>query len=129
MAKIIIGEDCGNSPKKTFLKQFNISFAENDIAFIINNVSEDISWNIIGDKHIQGKKDFEEALEQMKNYIIKELTVSSIITHGRKGAVNGLMKMEDGKNYSFCDIYEFSGAKGTCVKSMISYVIEVEEQK
>ncbi|MCX7745270.1 MAG: nuclear transport factor 2 family protein [Clostridia bacterium] len=127
MAKVTIGEDCGNSSKKTFLKQLNIAFAENDTAFIINSVSEDISWNIIGDKHIQGKKDFVEALEQMKNYIMNELTISSIITHGREGAVNGLIKMEDGRKYAFCDVYEFSGAKGSCVKSMISYVIEVEE--
>ena len=78
-----------------------------------------VSWQI------QGKKDFVEELEQMKNHIVKELTRSSIITHGREGAVNGLIKMEDGRKYAFRDLYEFSGAKGSCIKSMISYVIEV----
>ena len=64
--KLMIGEDCGNSPKKIFLKQLNIAFAKGDSTFIINNVSEDITWNIIGVKLIQGKNDLEKSLENMK---------------------------------------------------------------
>ena len=118
MLKLIIGEDCGNSPKKSFLKQINIAFAKGDSIFIINNVSEDITWNIIGDMLIQGKSDLEKTLENMKKDIVEELTINSIITHGREGAVNGLIKMKDGRNYAFCDIYEFCGAKGSCVNQL-----------
>ena len=44
--------------------------------------------------------------------------------HGKEGAVNGVIKMDDGRTQEFADFYEFSGGKGTKVKSITSYVIQ-----
>lgn len=125
MVKIAVSEDCGNSPKKLFLKQLNIAFAEGDIAFITDSVSDDISWSMVGDEQIQGKSDFVDVLEHIKNNKAAELIISKIITHGKDGAVNSEIIMEDGKKYAYCYVYEFSGAKGTSIKSIVSYVIEI----
>ncbi|OEH86872.1 DNA-binding protein [Desulfuribacillus stibiiarsenatis] len=127
MLKLIIEADCGNSPEKVFLKEFNIAFAKGDSSFIIDNVSEDITWNFIGNMLIQGKDELAKAFEDMKNDIIEEFTINSIIADGTEGAVNGLLKMEDGRIIAFCDIYKFCSAKGSCIKSITSYVIEIKE--
>ncbi|MBT28564.1 MAG: DNA-binding protein [Thalassobius sp.] len=126
MAKLTLLENCGNSPKSTFLQELNIAFAEGNVAFISSSVTEDIVWNMIGDKMIQGKEDFVNALERMKATKTQELILKSIITHGKEGAANGEMILENGEKYAFCDVYEFSNAKGSVIKTITSYVIEVK---
>jgi hypothetical protein len=124
--KIICAEDCGNAPKKELLKEFNIAFAKNDISFIIENITDHVSWNIAGEPLIQGKDNFAETLKQMKKSKAIELHISNIITHGTTGAANGILIYENKKNYAFCHVYIFSSAaKNAKLKEITSYVIEV----
>lgn len=125
MTKIISSPNCGNSPKMEFLKQFNIAFAEGNIAYLTNHVIDDIVWNIIGDKKIEGIEAFREELEKMQSAKASELVLDQILTHGKEGAANGLMSMENGKQYAFSDFYIFQSAKGEKVKAITSYCIEV----
>ncbi len=74
---------------------------------------------------IEGKEKFTEELEKMKTKKASELTLDRILTHGKEGAVSRIMKMQNGKKYAFSDFYEFSGAKGAKLKSIISYVIGI----
>ncbi|WP_308992473.1 nuclear transport factor 2 family protein [Mariniflexile litorale] len=106
MTKINIQADCNNAPKKEFLKDFNIAFASADTDFLLNHVDENIQWTIYGDKKIEGKKHFEKAILEMKNYVADEMNIFTIITHGVEAAVNGSMKIKD-SIYNFCDIYQF----------------------
>lgn len=125
MTRVITSEDCGNSPKNIFVQDLTIAFAKRNSKFILGNVTDDIRWNIVGNKLIQGKDNFAEALEQKKNEKVEELTMQHVATHGKAGAVNGTTKSKNGKTYAFCDVYEFSNTKGTAVKEMTSYVIEI----
>jgi len=122
MTKINIPIDCNNSPKKKFIKEFNIAFAKGDADFIIAHVSEDIIWHIHGDKKIEGKEKFIKEIHQMKNEIADQLILKSIITHGKHASASGEIKMK-GQSYMFCDVYDFKSATGTIIKSMESYVI------
>ena len=125
MTKIVSSPNCGNSPKMEFLKEFNIAFAEGNIEFITENVTDDIVWIIIGDKKVEGKEKFSEELEKMKSEKVEELIIDQILSHGAEGATNGIMKMQNGKKYAFSDFYKFKGAKGTQIKSITSYVIGI----
>ena len=125
MIKINIGPDCGNSPKKQFLKELNIAFAKSDSDFLIASVTDKIIWDIIGDKKIEGKENFVEEQEKMKSQKVSELIVERILTHGKEGAVSGIMKMSNDKKFAFSDFYEFSGAKGAKVRAITSYIIEI----
>jgi hypothetical protein len=127
MIEIIVKEDCGNSPKKLFLKELNIAFVKSDISFITDSISDDISWNLVGDTLIQGKNNVTDVLEKMKRNQATKLIINNIITHGKAGAVNGEISLDNGKIYDYCDVYEFRSAKGTNVKSIMSYVIEIKE--
>jgi len=126
MTKIIVSADCGNSPKNVFIEKLTAAFAKRDAKFILGNVTDDIRWNIVGDTLIEGKDNFAAILGQMKNEKVLELTIRHIATHGKAGAVDGTVILEDGKIRAFCDVYEFSGAKGTAVKEITSYVIDID---
>ncbi|WP_340152922.1 nuclear transport factor 2 family protein [uncultured Marivirga sp.] len=125
MTKIISNLNCGNSPKMGFLKDFNIAFAKGDLEFIEDSVTDEIVWNIIGNKKIEGKQKFAEELEKMKSTKVAELVLNQILSHGKQGAVNGAMKLLKGKEYAFSDFYIFQGAKGAKLKSITSYIIEI----
>lgn len=125
MTKIISTPNCGNSPKMELLKEFNIAFAKGNIAFITDKVTDNISWNIIGDKCIEGKKDFIIELEKMKSEIATELIIEQILSHGKEGAATGIIKMQNGKKYAFSDFYKFNGVKDVKIKSIISHVIGI----
>ena len=125
MTKVIKSEDCGNSPKNIFVQDLTVAFAKGDSKFLLDHVTDDIRWNRIGDKLIEGKDNFAEALKKLKNAEAVELMVHHVATHGKAGAVNGTTKLKNGKTYAFCDVYEFSNTKGDAVKEITSYVIEI----
>lgn len=125
MTKIKVKTDCGHSPKREFLKDFNMAFGKGKAKFLIENVTEDIFWNIIGDRTIEGKVAYAKAINEMKNKEVSEFVIEKIVTHGKEGAVNGKVKMKDGKEYAFSDFYEFKNTKSTNLKTITSYVIEI----
>lgn len=108
------------------LKKINEAFARSDSDFIIENVTDNIRWTIVGDRTVEGIEDFTNALKAMEADEPMELTIHHIITHGKEASVNGEMKTTDGKIYAFCDVYKFSGFKNPKIKGMTSYAIEVE---
>ncbi|MEP2025949.1 MAG: nuclear transport factor 2 family protein [Reichenbachiella sp.] len=109
-----------------FLKNFNIAFAKGDIAFIVDSITDEIIWKIIGDRNIEGKEKFIQEMEKMQSEKSTELKIDQILSHGKEGAANGIIKMESGKKYAFSDFYVFQAAKGTKIKSITSYVIEIQ---
>jgi len=125
MTKIISSPNCGNSPKMEFLKQFNIAFAEGNVAFLTKNVTDDIVWNMIGDKKIEGIKAFTEELKKMQSVKASELRIDQILSHGKEGAANGIMIMVNGEHYAFSDFYVFQSAKGEKIKAITSYGIKL----
>jgi hypothetical protein len=126
MTKVVIGEDCGNSPKNIFVQEVTIAFAKGDSRFLLKNVTDDVRWNLLGDKLIQGKNEFTEALEERKNDPAAELTILHVATHGKAGAADGRIKFKNRKTHAFCNVHEFSNTKGTSVKEITSYVIETK---
>lgn len=111
--------------QKTFLKKLNEAFANSEVAFILDAVTEDIEWTIVGDKIIRGKEQFAKSLQEMASSQPMKLEIRHMITHGKEAVVEGSMITPDGKNYSFCDIYTFNGFKEGKIKEMKSYVFEI----
>jgi len=124
MTKIDIPFDCGNSPKREFIKEFNIAFAKGNLDFIIGHVSDDIVWTIHGDKKIEGKESFSKEIHKMKENVADKMTLRSIITHGIEASAHGEIKMGD-KTYAFCDVYVFTNTTGEIIKTMESYVLSI----
>ncbi len=124
MTTIIMNEGCGNSPKNDFLIQFTTAYARGDVPFILSRISEEITWNIVGDRLVCGKMDFTNAIQQhMNQAAVAELAIYHVATHGRAGAVDGTMTLENGLKTAFCHVFDFSSAKGDTIKAITSYII------
>lgn len=122
--KVICSVDCGNAPKKEIIRDFTIAVARNDIDFIGENVTDNIMWNIVGDKRFQGKNNFIEALGKMGDVKTIELRIDNVLTHGKDGSANGVLTFANNKLYAFCDVYTFSSSKKNArIKEITSYVI------
>lgn len=125
--KVNIKADCGNSPKREFLKNFNVAFARGDWSFVLNSVYDDIHWKLYGELELEGKAALEKAIQEMQKFLPKEITLHHIITHGKEGTVHGEMTFEDGKKVAFCDVYEFVSAGKNQIKKMYSFVRTISE--
>ena len=127
MLNVSVNTSCKNSPKREFLKDWNIAFLEGNSAFVLGSVSDDVTWNRVGDNLIQGKEVVAKILAEIETDKVTELVLNKIVTHGKEGAVNGTVVMKNGEQQAFCAVYEFANTKGTTIKSVASYVIEIKE--
>ena len=105
--KITVLADCSGSPINQRLRDLNIAFARADVAAILDFFADDIAWDIIGEREICGLAAARETLEAMSGVAVRELTIHSIISDGREGAVNGLIAAETGGAVAFCDVCRF----------------------
>ncbi len=124
MTEIIVKQDCGNSPKNLLLRDFNIAFAESKLDLMLSYLSEDITMEMVGDQKIEGKENLRTFLKPMMKGNMKKYTISEAFTHGKSGAVHGEFIMDDGSEYKFCDVYEFSSAAGKMISKITSFVIK-----
>ena len=114
--------------KEELLVQFNKAFANFDSQFILDQVTDSFHWIMIGKREVKGKQEFAETLMEMEGYETSELEIVDVITHGKKGCVNGNMKMKNPKgdpiSFSFCDVYEFEDSEDLKISRMTSYVVD-----
>lgn len=121
--KITAPADCGNAPKKKVLKDFHVAIVTMDRTFLLENVAENITWNIIGDKIVEGKENFLNKLEKLHTDQVIELSIRDIITHGWIAAVHGKV-IGTKRSYDFCHVYKFTSASKTAkIKEITSYLI------
>lgn len=122
--KVDCAENCGNAPRKELLRDFTIALAKNNSNFFSEWLKDDINWEIIGEKNIQGKEAFESRIVEMNKREVEHLRIEHIITHGNKASVNGSYTYKDGKRNAFCDVYEFAGfGRKAMIKKITSYFI------
>lgn len=117
-------KDCGNAPKKIILVNLYKAFANGDEKFILDNISKEITWDIIGKKTIGGNDNIISTLNKFRAKGINEIQLINVITHGNVASVNGIIIFDDNSSYSFCDVYKFSSfGKNAKIKEVSSYVI------
>src|SRR5699024_2592306 len=108
MLKVFCKEDCGNAPKKQILKDFNIAYAKCDSESILEQVTDDVIWHMVGAKQSEGKEQCAEELERIGYEQATELHIEHIITHGNTASVNGVLTFHRDQHYAFCDVYVFN---------------------
>ena len=80
---------------------------------------------IVGEKTILGFDDFIIAAEEMANQKIETYVVETAISHGKKAAANGIITLNDQRQFAFCDIIEFESAGKMVIKSIKTHVIKL----
>src|SRR5690606_31911685 len=125
--EINIPNDCGNAPRKIFLKDFHVAHAEGDILFLEKHVTEAISWEIIGSKSIETKARYLAEAPHYPQWNVQKLTIDAIITHGNDAAVHGKITTADGNEFAFSDLYKFKGFKGFNLQSIKTFLIKLSK--
>lgn len=120
MTRIYKDTGCGNSPKNHRLQEFVVAIAKADVSGISKAVTDEIRWAPVGRKPVAGREAFTKAITRYGP--ATELTIEHVISHGKVGAVNGIVEFGE-KRRAFCYVFEFSNAKGTEVGSITSYSI------
>lgn len=119
--------------KEQFIQDLNQAFANGDTAGIMNSITDDITWEMVGNFRIEGKEEFQKAMAEMENIETLEMKVNQVITHGKLAATDGNMRIREAsgeeKAFGFCDIYEFNGGKNAKIRKMISYVVPLKNDK
>lgn len=116
-----VPDGCGNAPRKQFLVAFNRAFAEVDLDFVLDHVSDEIVWTMVGSKEIRGKAAMRSEIESMMAAKASSMVLHRVITHGREAAANGEFHYPGGETVAFCDVYEFTKTTGNTLTRITSY--------
>lgn len=119
--------------REEFLRKVNTAFVEGDDQFLIDHVSDDFCWVIVGERTLSGKNEFSEALGQMKDTPPIEIDVHNVILDDHSAIVEGVVvgrnRIGQKKQFGFCDVYRFSEKEDLKITQMSSYVIDVSKHK
>lgn len=125
VTKIQRSQDCGNSPKNLLLQELTIAIAIADEARILALLTTDVQWNPITSKPVSGAQAVCRAL--LRYGPATSLTIGRVISHGRSGAVDGVVVFGDeSKKRAFCHVYEFGNPKGVDISGITTYSIAMK---
>ena len=101
-----------------------------DKEFIVDHVTDDVRWNMVGHSTAEGKEEFIEAIEPMYSMTTLESHTEKIGIDGSSAMATGTVKTrdEDGvdASYAFCDCYEF---RGTLICALTRYILMVDNPR
>lgn len=116
-----------------FLREVNKAFQDGDTEFLLNSITDDFCWTIVGEKTVGGKIEFSEALEQMNGIPPMKIQVTNVIIKDLEAVVEGIVigrnRSDQKKYFGFCDVFNLTGTKDLKIRKMSSYVIDVSKHK
>lgn len=120
MTEIKHTKEYDKSPKNLLLVEFVVALAHADVPRIEDLVAKDVRWLPVGSEPVLGSGAVCKAATRYGP--AAALTIESVVSQGRTGAVNGVVEFGR-KRRAFCWVIEFGGAKGLEVTEITSYSI------
>lgn len=117
MTKIVESSDCGNSPKNKFVQDAAIGLAIGKLDGTM--VADNVIWHDVDEKSLEGMAAFKARLDKRKPP--SAVIVEHAISHGKVGAVSGIVEDTNGGETRFCHIFEFTSSKGNVIARIQSY--------
>lgn len=114
--------------RQLFLEELNQAFANGNSQFMLDHVTDDFEWRIVGSDVISGKEAYAKALQEMASPEPLKMQINSIITHGKDASVSGVMYISEGHYVEFCDVMKFKSASSNLITRMTSYAIEIKPE-
>jgi ketosteroid isomerase-like protein len=100
------------------------AFDNNDVERILNCVTDDIEWEMLGENTISGKETLRKFFGEHADMKMVSSTEDHIIINGDSGCVSGSVQCSNGKgqdfNMYYCDIYKLKDDK---IKKITTYSI------
>lgn len=126
--EVVINAAYEHAPRKEILIALNVAFAKADAPGVLAHVTDDIVWDLIGDRQVVGIAAMTETLAAMSEFVATAVEIDTIITEDTNAMVEGTLTFPDGKLYRFCDSYSFADAsEGAKINRLVSYVLEITD--
>lgn len=109
---------------KAIIKKINAAFEKNDPEVFLDNCLDNVKWTMEGDTTRTGKQTIRDFVNNMGDMKMENLVINKIIADSDSAAAYGEMTMDEKgtrANYSFCDVYTFSGDK---IAELHSFVVK-----
>ena len=97
--KVIRSSGCGNSSKQKPLEDMSVALAGADAGLIDLLAVPELVWLNVGKTPIEGQNAVLSAIR--KSGPATEVAIERVVSHGRAGAVNGIIT-RSGKHTAFC---------------------------
>ena len=114
--------------RQLFLEELNQAFANGNSQFMLDHVTDDFEWRIVGSDVISGKAAYAKTLSEMASPDPLKMKIHSVITHGHEACVSGVMYMSERHYVEFCDVMKFKSAGSNLITRMTSYTIEIKTE-
>lgn len=116
MTTISQSRDCGNSPKNRFAEQIAIALEIGDTGFLTDVLDEGVTWEAASGE-VTG---CDQVLAQVKKTRKpKGLSIDHVVTHGKAGAVNGVLELDSAGR--FCHVLTFTNTKCQTLQRITSF--------
>ncbi len=119
--KIFIPNDCDNAPKRKVIKDFILAVYKNKWSEIENLLDDKFEFDMIGEVKIKEKETLKKYLSSFIK--ITELKINEILSHGKFGACNGEIIVNE-QQVNFAYFFEFKSAGKNIIAKIYEYKIE-----
>ncbi|SDN77617.1 nuclear transport factor 2 family protein [Alkalicoccus daliensis] len=117
---------------KARAKRFDDAFASGNIDFVMENISDETTWHLVGSEEITGKENIAEMFAPMREPNQMSNKTTHILVSGDKAVIEGEIEMpsEDGEIqiYAYCDVYTFAHPKKDMIKNLKAYMIALPKK-
>lgn len=117
--------DAGGSERRRVVEAYFDGFRRGDHAAILACLTDDVVWDIVGHKRLQGKAEFDAEIESDRFEGHPELEVGKLIAEGDSLVAlgNGLGHLRGGGElrFAFCTVFGLTGAGA--IASVASYIV------
>lgn len=125
MVDVVVEEDCGNAPKKAVIKDWLVSLAAGETDEVTSQLAEDARWDVVGSETVEGMTDISTVVSKLAALPVSTLIISNILSHGKRVAANGSLRLQDGREVRFAHFFTFSGHGRTAkISEIATYTID-----
>ena len=109
--------DCANSPKNQRAEE--IALALMGVGTLDpDHLSEAVGWDKSGAPAVMGH---EAVLRGITPCGASSIVIDQVVSHGKAGAVSGMLHMPDGQTRLFCHMIRFTSAAAKTVAHIVSF--------
>ncbi len=127
MLNISIAEDCTNTLKKRYVRDFNVDCVTGRISDALEKLSDDVRWDVIGLKEMVNKSEIADSLRSMSRDNIAAFSLENALSQDSRVIANGVIKLKNGSSVHFCDIYLFENQGAYAkIKKITTYGVTVK---
>lgn len=119
MVHVTGSQDCGNSPKNLFAQNVAIALETGEVP--AGMLSDDVVWHGLDAKALEGIDAVRQTMA--KRPAVQSFVIDHAISHGKAAMANGIATLTDGTIRRFSHVFDFTSAKGNCVATITSYLV------